>query len=57
MKHPDSVAFAEIEEQNQERESVHICGNCRNPWNKYGRADCPNVMYEITDTGRDARNV
>lgn len=26
---PDSVTFAEIQEQNRERESNHICGHCR----------------------------
>lgn len=27
----------------RERREAHVCGNCRNPWTKYGREDCPNA--------------
>lgn len=31
---PESVTFAEIEADNRERESTHICGTCRTPWGR-----------------------
>lgn len=35
---PDSVTFAEIQEQNRERETNHRCGRCNTP---YGRSALP----------------
>lgn len=29
-------------ESRREFETGHVCGNCRNPWSKTGRDDCPN---------------
>lgn len=42
MKPNEAITFAEIEADNRDRESNHVCGNCRNPWSKVGRVDCPN---------------
>lgn len=38
MTRNETITFAEIEADNQERESTHICGACRTPW---GRSALP----------------
>lgn len=43
MIRSESVTFAEIESMRRAEESNHVCGNCRNPWTRYGRPDCPNA--------------